>query len=100
MTCAGAHELTLDVAAGERVALSGRDGATATALLRAVAGLNPVGGGQITVGGRGSRTPAERALARQGLRLAPPAPRPGPFAGAGGRRTGPQRTPGSRGVRR
>ncbi|NJP70926.1 ABC transporter ATP-binding protein [Streptomyces sp. C1-2] len=54
MTCAGAHELTLDVAAGERVALSGRDQATATALLRAVAGLNPVGG-------RGSRTPAERA---------------------------------------
>jgi ABC-type transport system involved in cytochrome bd biosynthesis fused ATPase/permease subunit len=61
VTCAGAQELTLDVAAGERVALSGRDGAMATALLRAVAGLNPVGGGQITVGGRGSRTPAERA---------------------------------------
>ncbi|MFJ9536945.1 hypothetical protein ACIRPX_06790 [Streptomyces sp. NPDC101225] len=41
--------------------MSSWDGATATALLRALAGLNPVAGGQITEGGRGSRTPAERA---------------------------------------
>ncbi|NNN31124.1 ABC transporter ATP-binding protein [Streptomyces sp. S3(2020)] len=59
--CAGARRLSLDIAPGERVVLTGRDRATGTALLRAVAGLIPVGGGQITVGGRGSRTPAERA---------------------------------------
>ncbi|MFJ4694839.1 ATP-binding cassette domain-containing protein [Streptomyces sp. NPDC088766] len=76
MTCAGAQELTLHVAAGERVALSGRDGATATALLRAVAGLNPVDGGQITVGGRGSRTPAERAWRTRACAWLPRSPVP------------------------
>ncbi|OXY92893.1 hypothetical protein BEK98_25255 [Streptomyces diastatochromogenes] len=52
----------LEVLAGERVALTGAAAAPArTALLRAVAGLHQVSGGQITVGGRENRNPAERA---------------------------------------
>ncbi|MEU3278887.1 hypothetical protein [Streptomyces antibioticus] len=54
---AGVMGLCLDVAPGERVVLAGRDGATGTALLRAVAGLRPVHGGGLTVAGRGDRTP-------------------------------------------
>ncbi|MEU3161105.1 ATP-binding cassette domain-containing protein [Streptomyces griseoincarnatus] len=61
VTFEGVTGLCLDVAPGERVALTGRDGATGTTLLRAVAGLRPVNGGEITVGGRGDRTPGERA---------------------------------------
>ncbi|WP_406129632.1 ATP-binding cassette domain-containing protein [Streptomyces sp. NBC_00989] len=53
--------MSLDVPAGERVALSGTAAGTLTALLRAVTGLHPVTGGVITVGGRDTRTPAERA---------------------------------------
>jgi ABC-type transport system involved in cytochrome bd biosynthesis fused ATPase/permease subunit len=55
------RSLCLDVPAGERVALTGTADGARTALLRAVAGLHPVTGGAITVGGRGNRTPAERA---------------------------------------
>ncbi|MEU7208893.1 ATP-binding cassette domain-containing protein [Streptomyces sp. NPDC044989] len=61
MTCTGVRDLSLDIGAGERVVLADGDGDAMTALLRAVAGLSPVGGGRITVGGRDSRTPSERA---------------------------------------
>lgn len=51
-----------EVFAGERVALTGAAAAPArTAVLRAVAGLHQVSGGQITVGGPENRNPAERA---------------------------------------
>jgi len=45
------RDLTLEVAAGARVALVGPSGAGKTTLLRAIAGLTPLDGGSITLGG-------------------------------------------------
>ncbi|GLW67536.1 ABC transporter ATP-binding protein [Actinomadura rubrobrunea] len=61
----------LDVAAGEIVALVGPAGAGKTTLLHAVAGLIPVRGGTVRLGGRDvTGMPVER-LARRGLALVP-----------------------------
>jgi ABC-type Fe3+/spermidine/putrescine transport system ATPase subunit len=49
---AGLRAVSLDVAAGERLAVVGPSGAGKTTLLRAVAGLAPVRGGRVEVGGR------------------------------------------------
>lgn len=61
VTCTGVRDLSLDIAAGERVVLADGGGAAVAPLLRTVAGVSPVGGGRVTVGGRDSSTPSERA---------------------------------------
>lgn len=49
---AGLEPVSLEVGAGERVALVGASGAGKTTLLRAVAGLAPAAGGRVEIGGR------------------------------------------------
>ncbi len=57
----GLHNITLSVAPGERVAILGPSGVGKTTLLRAVAGLAPIDGGEIEVGGQRVTTrPPER----------------------------------------
>lgn len=58
----------LEIAAGERVALTGTNGSGKTTLLRAVLGMHRQVTGTILVGGRGTRTSAE-GLAAAGLCL-------------------------------
>lgn len=48
----GLEGLSLEVARGERLVIVGASGAGKTTLLRAIAGLTPVRGGEIRVGGR------------------------------------------------
>jgi zinc transport system ATP-binding protein len=55
----------LDVAAGERVALTGTNGSGKTTLLRALLGLHRTADGEILVGGRQARTAAEWAWRRR-----------------------------------
>jgi ABC-type sugar transport system ATPase subunit len=57
----GLHPISLDVEAGERVAIVGASGAGKTTLLRAVAGLVPVIAGRVEIGGRDvTGSPPER----------------------------------------
>jgi ABC-type Fe3+/spermidine/putrescine transport system ATPase subunit len=57
----GLAEVSLDVAAGECVALVGASGAGKTTLLRAIAGLGPMSSGRVTLGGRDvTHEPPER----------------------------------------
>lgn len=57
----GLAAVSLTVAAGERVAVVGPSGAGKTSLLRAAAGLAPLGGGRVYVGGLEATTlPPER----------------------------------------
>lgn len=54
-------DVDLEIAAGERVALTGTNGSGKTTLLRALLGLHRQVGGTIEVGGRPARTAAEWA---------------------------------------
>lgn len=57
----GLEPLSLEVAEGERLVIVGASGAGKTTLLRGIAGLGPVAGGRVEIGGRDvTRTPAER----------------------------------------
>jgi len=64
-------DASIEVAAGERVALVGANGAGKSSLLKAVVGLERIGGGQVAIGGRNvSKLPAHRRVA-EGLALVP-----------------------------
>ncbi|MBD0745052.1 ATP-binding cassette domain-containing protein [Streptomyces sp. CBMA152] len=69
----------LDVAAGERVALTGTNGSGKTTLVRAVLGLHRQAGGTILVGGQGARTAAEWASRRRVCAWIPQKPATGRF---------------------
>ena len=57
----GLSGVTFDVAAGERLVLLGASGSGKTTLLRAIAGLSPLAGGEIEIGGtKATHLPAER----------------------------------------
>ncbi len=71
--------MDLDIAAGERVALTGTNGSGKTTLLRAVLGLHRQTGGEILVGGRGHRTAAERSWRRRACAWIPQRPAAGRF---------------------
>ncbi|MFE0186618.1 ATP-binding cassette domain-containing protein [Streptomyces sp. NPDC058989] len=72
-------DVDLEIAAGERVALTGTNGSGKTTLLRAVLGLHRQVVGEILVGGRGSRTPAEWAWRRRACAWIPQKPAAGRF---------------------
>ncbi|MFK0253684.1 metal ABC transporter ATP-binding protein [Streptomyces sp. NPDC090445] len=69
----------LEVAAGERVALTGTNGSGKTTLLRAVLGLHRPAAGSVLVGGRDARTPAEWAWRRRACAWIPQKPAAGRF---------------------
>lgn len=69
----------LDVAPGERIALTGTNGSGKTTLLRAVLGLHRQTSGETLVGGRGSRTAAEWAWRRRACAWVPQRPAAGRF---------------------
>ncbi|MEU3987794.1 ABC transporter ATP-binding protein [Streptomyces platensis] len=69
----------LDVAAGERIALTGTNGSGKTTLLRAVLGLHRQVEGQILVGRRGCRSAAEWAWRRRACAWIPQRPAAGRF---------------------
>jgi len=69
----------LDVAPGERIALTGTNGSGKTTLLRAVLGLHRQVGGELSVGGRGTRTAAEWAWRRRACAWIPQRPAAGRF---------------------
>ncbi|MEV5973051.1 ABC transporter ATP-binding protein [Streptomyces sp. NPDC051921] len=69
----------LEVAAGERVALTGTNGSGKTTLLRAVLGLHRPSGGAVEVGGRPARSAAEWAWRRRSCAWIPQKPAAGRF---------------------
>ncbi|MFF9146004.1 metal ABC transporter ATP-binding protein [Streptomyces sp. NPDC014861] len=69
----------LEIAAGERVALTGTNGSGKTTLLRAVLGLHRPTSGTIEVGGRGARSAAEWAWRRRSCAWIPQKPAAGRF---------------------
>ncbi|MFF0473955.1 ATP-binding cassette domain-containing protein [Streptomyces sp. NPDC004284] len=69
----------LEIAAGERIALTGTNGSGKTTLLRAVLGLHRRVGGTIEVGGRGARSAAEWAWRRRSCAWIPQKPAAGRF---------------------
>ncbi|MFE7773250.1 metal ABC transporter ATP-binding protein [Streptomyces sp. NPDC057445] len=69
----------LEIAAGERVALTGTNGSGKTTLLRAVLGLHRQVTGTILVGGRGTRSAAEWAWRRRACAWIPQKPAVGRF---------------------
>ncbi|WP_030196135.1 metal ABC transporter ATP-binding protein [Streptomyces sp. NRRL S-87] len=69
----------LEIAAGERVALTGTNGSGKTTLLRAVLGLHRQVTGSILVGGRDARSPAEWAWRRRACAWIPQKPAAGRF---------------------
>ncbi|MFD9599137.1 ATP-binding cassette domain-containing protein [Streptomyces sp. NPDC059970] len=72
-------DVDLEIAAGERVALTGTNGSGKTTLLRAVLGLHRQVTGSILVGGRGTRSPAEWAWRRSVCAWIPQKPAAGRF---------------------
>ncbi|MGW7200869.1 ATP-binding cassette domain-containing protein [Streptomyces chryseus] len=72
-------DVDLEIAAGERVALTGTNGSGKTTLLRAVLGLHRQVRGTIKVGGRDTRTPAEWAWRRRACAWIPQKPAAGRF---------------------
>ncbi|MFE6838346.1 MULTISPECIES: metal ABC transporter ATP-binding protein [unclassified Streptomyces] len=77
-------EVDLEIAAGERVALTGTNGSGKTTLLRAVLGLHRQVSGSITVGGRGTGSAAEWAWRRRACAWIPQKPAAGRFPLLGG----------------
>ncbi|MGA4839065.1 ATP-binding cassette domain-containing protein [Streptomyces sp. G45] len=69
----------LDVAAGERVALTGTNGSGKSTLLRALLGLHRPGSGTILVDGRGLASAADRAWRRRVCAWVPQKPVAGRF---------------------
>ncbi|MFJ7983995.1 metal ABC transporter ATP-binding protein [Streptomyces sp. NPDC096351] len=69
----------LEIAAGERVALTGTNGSGKTTLLRAVLGLHRRVGGTVEVGGRTARTAAEWAWRHRACAWIPQKPAAGRF---------------------
>ncbi|QES47722.1 ABC transporter [Streptomyces venezuelae] len=69
----------LEVAAGERVALTGTNGSGKTTLLRAALGLHRQVTGSIEVGGRGTGTQAQWAWRRRACAWIPQKPAAGRF---------------------
>ncbi|WP_369148522.1 metal ABC transporter ATP-binding protein [Streptomyces sp. R44] len=69
----------LEIAAGERIALTGTNGSGKTTLLRAVLGLHRHTSGIIEVGGRGARSAAEWAWRRRSCAWIPQKPAAGRF---------------------
>ncbi|MEU3919514.1 ABC transporter ATP-binding protein [Streptomyces sp. NPDC029004] len=69
----------LDIAPGERVALTGTNGSGKTTLLRALLGLHRIADGEVLVGGRPARTPAEWAWRRRACAWIPQKPAAGRF---------------------
>ncbi|MFD4946628.1 ATP-binding cassette domain-containing protein [Streptomyces sp. NPDC058239] len=72
-------DVDLEIAAGERLALTGTNGSGKTTLLRAVLGLHRQVTGSILVGGRGTRSPAEWAWRRRVCAWIPQKPAAGRF---------------------
>ncbi|MEV1011963.1 ABC transporter ATP-binding protein [Streptomyces sp. NPDC049881] len=73
------HRVHLNVAPGERIALTGTNGSGKSTLLRAVLGLHRQAAGRITVGGREFTTAAERAWRRRMCAWVPQRPATGRF---------------------
>ncbi|WP_405707186.1 ABC transporter ATP-binding protein [Streptomyces xanthophaeus] len=69
----------LEIAAGERVALTGTNGSGKSTLLRAVMGLHRQVTGSILVGSRGTATPAQWAWRRRACAWIPQKPVAGRF---------------------
>ncbi|MFF2303469.1 metal ABC transporter ATP-binding protein [Streptomyces sp. NPDC058128] len=69
----------LEIAAGERVALTGTNGSGKTTLLRAVLGMHQRTSGSIEVGGRVARSAAEWAWRRRSCAWIPQKPAAGRF---------------------
>ncbi|MGW8778458.1 ATP-binding cassette domain-containing protein [Streptomyces sp. NPDC055796] len=72
-------DVDLEIAAGERVALTGTNGSGKTTLLRAVLGLHRQVSGSILVGGRGTGSAAEWAWRRRCCAWIPQKPAAGRF---------------------
>ncbi|MFD4245364.1 ATP-binding cassette domain-containing protein [Streptomyces sp. NPDC058525] len=72
-------DVSLEIAAGERVALTGTNGSGKTTLLRAVLGLHRQVTGSITVGGRDTGSPAAWAWRRRACAWIPQKPAAGRF---------------------
>ncbi|MFE0648456.1 metal ABC transporter ATP-binding protein [Streptomyces sp. NPDC059534] len=72
-------DVELEIAAGERVALTGTNGSGKTTLLRAVLGLHRQTSGTIEVGGRCARTAVEWASRRRSCAWIPQKPAAGRF---------------------
>ncbi|GGS15411.1 hypothetical protein GCM10010252_63450 [Streptomyces aureoverticillatus] len=69
----------LEVAAGERVALTGTNGSGKSTLLRTVLGLHRHTAGTVLVGGRGTASAADRAWRRRACAWVPQKPAVGRF---------------------
>ena len=61
------HDVSLEVAAGEMVALVGSNGAGKTTLLRAISGVQPITGGSVTFDGRPIHALSPHARVRAGI---------------------------------
>ncbi|MEU8953471.1 ABC transporter ATP-binding protein [Streptomyces sp. NPDC048518] len=73
------HDVDLDVAPGQRVAMTGTNGSGKTTLLRAVIGLHRQFAGRILVGGRSTGNAAEWAWRRRACAWIPQKPAVGRF---------------------
>ncbi|MGZ5218236.1 MAG: ABC transporter ATP-binding protein [Caldimonas sp.] len=65
------HGVDLDVAAGEAVALLGRNGMGKTTLVRAITGLHPARSGQVRFRGSAIEAEPPHRIARRGIGLVP-----------------------------